>query len=346
MIQNDRILNVLAGKPVDRLPVWLMRQAGRYLPEYRALREEAGSFWALCKTPDLAAEAAMQPITRYDLDAAILFSDILTIPEAMGMNIDFIESKGPVFQNPLRNEQQINALPLADINHLGYVFDAVLKTKQRLNQKIPLIGFSGSPFTLACYMVEGQGSRDFLSLRRLLADRADLAHRLMEKLAQSIIQYLSAQIAAGVDLVMLFDTWGSILDKESYSLFSLAYLKKIVDAIKASYPDIPVLLYAKGAAAHCLSIAETKFDGISLDWTADLSHVRQTLADYPITLQGNLDPAILSCHSDVISHKVRQMIDAAGTRRYIANLGHGIPLDTPIEGVQHFIDAIRSYPLA
>ena len=345
MIQNDRLLRVLSGKAVDQTPVWLMRQAGRYLPEYRELREQAGSFWALCKTPDFAAEAAMQPIRRFDLDAAILFSDILTIPDAMGLDIQFIEKQGPVFSKPLHNQSDINALPQADMAKLAYVFDAIKTTKKRLDNQIPLIGFSGSPYTLACYMTEGQSSRDFLKIRRLIATDPTLARQLLEKISQSIIDYLTEQVKAGADILMIFDTWGGLLDPDSYLHFSLHYLKHIVDGVK-KVVDVPILLYAKGAHQHAVSIANARLDGIGIDWTADLASIRHMLSDNRICLQGNLDPALLAASKETIYDKVHQMMTSVDLSRHIANLGHGIYPDTPPEGVQHFVDAVRRFSSA
>jgi len=346
MIKNDRLLRVLHGESITPPPIWLMRQAGRYLPEYRALRQKAGSFWGLCKTPEYAAEAALQPIRRYNLDAAILFSDILTIPDALGLPVTFVEHVGPILQQPIQNAADIDILsPHHAIDALQYVSQAIRQTKNQLDNRIPLIGFSGSPWTLMCYMVEGQSSKDWRRVRSFLYEQPQLAHRLLDVLTETIIAYLRMQIHAGADVLMLFDTWGSVLTPQMYRDTSLISMEKIVTTLKATpdTADTPIIVYAKGAHQHLFDIVNAGFSGIGLDWTADLRQARLQLGNRPIALQGNLDPAVLSCTPSVIQREVKRILSETENTPYIFNLGHGIPPDICPDAIETIIHTVRQY---
>jgi uroporphyrinogen decarboxylase len=354
---NDRFLRACKREKTDRTPMWLMRQAGRYLPEYNETRSRAGSFLALAKNPTLATEVTLQPLDRYDLDAAILFSDILTIPDAMGLGLSFEAGEGPRFSNPLQSEEQILKLKVADMNQLKYVFDAVSEIRRALiqngKQRVPLIGFSGSPWTLACYMVEGRGSSDFQKTKSLLYKRPDLMKRILDMNVQSVTEYLQLQIDAGAQAVMLFDTWGGMLPWSVYQEFSLAPMKAIIQQIKAKNKDIPVLLFTKGGGVWLEEMGNSGADVLALDWTMSLAKARQTLLanGQKITLQGNLDPMILLSEPAAITSAVEKLFEELALTSpieqglspldgHIFNLGHGISQFTPPENVAALVDAV------
>lgn len=326
-LKNDRFLRALLRQSVDMTPVWMMRQAGRYLPEYRATRAEAGSFMDLCKSPELACEVTMQPLRRYPLDAAILFSDILTVPDAMGLGLYFEEGEGPKFERPVRDQAAIDALPIPDPEKsLGYVMDAVRTIRRELNGSVPLIGFSGSPWTLATYMVEGGSSKTFSLSKGMLFDQPQMMHSLLDKLADSVIAYLNAQIAAGAQAVMIFDTWGGSLSPQNYQDFSLQYMAKIVDGLtrEADGRKVPVVLFTKGGGQWLEQMADTGCDALGLDWTTDLSDARVRVGDR-VALQGNLDPCILYSSPDSIRKGVADVLASFGKGDgHVFNLGHGI----------------------
>lgn len=338
---NDRFLRALARQAVDCTPVWIMRQAGRYLPEYRKIRERAGDFLTLCKTPDLACEVSLQPMRRFDLDAAILFSDILTIPDAMGLGLTIEEGFGPRFERPIASIADIDALPLPDPDFdLRYVIDAVALTRRELDGRRPLIGFAGSPWTLATYMVEGQSSRDFAKIKRLAYESPEATHRLLEKLARAVSDYLIAQIHAGVDAVMVFDTWGGTLSTAAYLEFSLEYLRRIVSALPGGTPSI---VFTKGGGGWIEAIAEIGCTAVGLDWTIDIGNARQRIGDQ-VALQGNLDPAVMLASPATIEIEAKRVLDAYGPGNgHVFNLGHGITPAVPPEHVQQLIDTVHSY---
>jgi uroporphyrinogen decarboxylase len=337
---NNRLLLALNQQPVDATPVWIMRQAGRYLPEYRATRAKAGNFLSLCKTPELACEVTMQPLRRFNLDAAILFSDILTIPDAMGLGLYFVEGEGPQFQFPLSTAADIHQLPSIDPEReLSYVTQAVRLIKHELNNRLPLIGFSGSPWTLACYMMEGKSSKNFLKAKQCLKESPIIMHELLTKLSVAVADYLKAQIAAGVDVVMIFDTWGGMLG-EDYEEFSLRYMRKIVAELNAA---VPVVLFSKGANQHLELIAKTGCQGISVDWNIDLSEVRRRVGS-KVTLQGNMNPSILLESPEKIRAEVQRILQDYGDHPgHIFNLGHGITPDIPPENVAVLVDAVHEF---
>ena len=345
-IKNDRLLRALLKKPVDCTPIWLMRQAGRYLPEYRQIREKAGDFMSLCKTPELACEVTLQPLRRFSLDAAILFSDILTIPDAMGLGLHFVEGEGPVFDHPLRSEAAIQKLSVPDPqSELSYVMEAIQLIKHELADKVPLLGFSGSPWTLASYMVEGAGSKTFAQIKTLLYQRPDVLHQLLDKLAQAVTHYLNAQIVAGVDVVMLFDTWGGLLTTPQYEMFSLYYMKKILNGLKRQNNDqkIPVIVFTKGGGLWLEKIAEIECDAISLDWTINLSEAKARVGQ-KVALQGNLDPAALYASEKTLREAVKQVLEQYGVSTgHVFNLGHGVSPDVDPEKVAILVDAVHTF---
>ena len=342
--EESLFLRALMRKPVPRTPVWLMRQAGRYLPEYRKVREQAGDFLSLCKNPELACEVALQPLRRYSLDAAILFSDILTIPDAMGLGLYFAEGEGPGFHHPLRSEKAIADLPENGLlEKLSYVMDAVRLIRQEMPTDLPLIGFAGSPWTLACYMVEGKGSREFKHMLKLLYNQPQSAHVLLEKLTQTIVAYLAEQIKAGANALMIFDTWGGLLTPENYQFFSLNYMGKIVNQLKNQYPDTPIILFTKGGGQWLEAMTNTGCDALGLDWTCELRIARQRVG-YRVALQGNLDPAVLLANDEVVCQQVQKVLASFGHGNgHVFNLGHGITPDVPPERVRVMIDAIREF---
>jgi uroporphyrinogen decarboxylase len=339
-LKNDTLLRALAREPTPYTPVWLMRQAGRYLPEYNATRARAGSFLKLAKTPALAAEVTVQPLERFALDAAIVFSDILTVPDAMGLGLGFAEGEGPRFERPLREERDILRLCVPDpATELRYVLDAVRESKQAIGGRVPLIGFSGSPFTLACYMVEGSGSEDWRSLKSLRHARPDLLHRILEINARAVADYLSAQVEAGADVVMVFDTWGGILAHDDYETFSLAYSRQVLSSVR----KVPSILFTKGGNPWLGAMMKSGASAVGLDWTCDPRAAREIAAGR-IALQGNLDPAALFAPPERVREAARKVIDAFGVAPgHVFNLGHGIQPRTPVESVAALVDEVRAY---
>jgi uroporphyrinogen decarboxylase len=338
---NDRFLRALARQPVDCTPIWIMRQAGRYLPEYRATRQRAGDFLTLCKTPELACEVSLQPLARYALDAAIVFSDILTIPDAMGLGLTLEEGVGPRFLRPLADKADIERLPSLDPHtELRYVIDTVSMLKGELAGRVPLIGFAGSPWTLATYMVEGESSREFTRVKRLVYEQPALAHTLLAKLTRAVTDYLAAQIAAGADVVMLFDTWGGALPHQSYHEFSLAYMQQIVAALPAATPTI---VFTKGGGIWLESIAASGCSAIGLDWTVDLGAARRRVGAR-VALQGNLDPALMLTTPEAIVEHAKQALDSFGAGSgHIFNLGHGVTPAVPPDHVAVLVDTVHEY---
>jgi len=326
-LKNDRLIKALLRQPVDRTPVWIMRQAGRYLPEYRATRAKAGDFLTLCKTPELACEVTMQPLDRFPLDAAILFSDILTIPDAMGLGLYFTEGEGPRFKHTIKSEQDIKQLGIPDPNQdLRYVMDAVSLIRQELDGRVPLIGFSGSPWTLATYMVEGGSTKVFSNTKAMMFDRPDLMHQLLDKISQSVCSYVNAQIEAGAQAIMIFDTWGGALNTQNYLEFSLRYMQKIVENITREFDGqkIPVTLFTKGGAQWIEAIADTGCDAVGLDWTIEIGEARRRVGDR-VALQGNMDPCVLYASPDRIKQEVAHILHSFGEGNgHVFNLGHGI----------------------
>lgn len=342
MITNTRLLQALAQEPLDRPPVWLMRQAGRYLPEYRLLRSQAGSFMALCKNPALACEVTLQPLARFDLDAAIIFSDILTIPDAMGLGLSFVENEGPQFERPIRTEQDIDRLPILESGDLAYVMQAITATKTALKGRVPLIGFSGSPWTVATYMVEGHSTRHFAIIKKMLYTAPPLLHRLLDKVTNSTIAYLKGQIMAGADALMIFDTWGGVLSHPAYRQFSLAYMHKMVTALRIDHPTIPVTLFTKGGGLWLEDMAATGCQAIGLDWSVDLSNARNRVGSM-VALQGNLDPLILLAGPEATKQEtMRLLTECDSFPGHIFNLGHGLVPETPLESVQALIETIQN----
>jgi uroporphyrinogen decarboxylase len=336
-------LNALAKKPTSRTPIWVMRQAGRYLPEYRATRKQAGSFMDLCKNPELACEVTMQPLRRYDLDAAILFSDILTIPDAMGLGLYFSEGEGPKFKNPIENIKDIEKLSSNVNDDLGYVFDAVSTIKKALGGKAPLIGFSGSPWTLATYMIEGGSSKNFHTSKKMLFNEPNSLHLLLDTLADSVINYLNQQVLSGADSVMIFDTWGGVLSRDNYLDFSLKYMQKIVKQLKELHPNIPITLFSKNGGKHLESIADSGCDGVGIDWTVELSDVQQQIGD-KVCIQGNLDPAILAASPEVIEREVKKVLEQfKGDTGHIFNLGHGITPEIEPEKMSVLVEVVHNF---
>jgi len=347
-LKNDTLLRALLCQPTEYTPVWLMRQAGRYLPEYNATRAKAGSFLALAKSPALATEVTLQPLERFPLDAAIIFSDILTIPDAMGLGLAFAEGEGPRFERPLRDESAIRALAAPDLSKLQYVFDALRESRKALAGRVPLIGFSGSPFTLACYMVEGAGSSDWRALKTLLYSRPDLLHRVLEVNARAVTGYLNAQIEAGAQVVMLFDTWGGILGNRDYETFSLAYSRKVIAGLTKERDGarVPSILFTKGGNPWLADMLASGCDAVGVDWTSDPREARR-LAAGRIALQGNLDPAALFAPANSVREAARRVVDAFGVAPgHVFNLGHGIVQHTPIDSVSALVDEVRTYSRA
>ena len=343
-LKNDRFLRALLREPVDMTPVWMMRQAGRYLPEYRATREKAGSFMDLCKNPELACEVTLQPLDRFPLDAAILFSDILTIPDAMGLGLYFTEGEGPRFERPVRVAAAIRALGVPDPEQdLGYVVDAVRTIRRELAGRVPLIGFSGSPWTLATYMVEGGSTKTFARSKGMMYDEPGLMHELLAKLADAVILYLNAQIAAGAQAVMIFDTWGGTLTPRDYRSFSLAYMQRIVEGLtrEADGRRVPVILFTKGGGQWLEWMADTGSDALGLDWTLDIGDARARVGRR-VALQGNLDPCTLYASPDAIRRAVGEILASYGAGSgHVFNLGHGIHPAIPPEHAAAMIDAVH-----
>ena len=344
-LKNDAFLRALQRQPTPYTPVWIMRQAGRYLPEYNATRKRAGSFLGLAKNPDSATEVTLQPLARFPLDAAILFSDILTVPDAMGLGLYFAEGEGPKFERPLRDEAAIKKLAVPDIGtNLRYVTDAVTQIRRALDGRVPLIGFSGSPYTLACYMIEGGGSADFRRIKTLLYDRPDLLHHILDINAQSVIAYLNAQIEAGAQAVMIFDTWGGSLSAAAYQEFSLAYLQRIIAGLTKSRDGlrVPNIVFTKGGGLWLEDIAATGCDAVGLDWTCDIGTARARVGG-KVALQGNLDPMTLFAEPEAIRTQVGQVLASYGPGSgHVFNLGHGISQFTNPEHVAALVDAVHT----
>jgi len=343
-LKNDRLLRALLRQPVDATPVWMMRQAGRYLPEYRATRERAGSFMKLCSTPELACEVTLQPLDRFALDAAILFSDILTVPDAMGLGLYFVEGEGPRFERPLRSAAEIEALGVPDPEEeLGYVMAAVRMIRRELAGRVPLIGFSGSPWTLATYMVEGGASKEFSRVKGMMFDNPRALHTLLDVTARAVTEYLNAQISAGAQAVMVFDTWGGVLTPRDYREFSLRYMERIVAGLirERDGRRVPVILFTKGGGAWLEAIAETGCDALGVDWTVDIGEARARVGAR-VALQGNMDPCVLYASQQRIHAEVDQILESFGAGPgHVFNLGHGIHPHVDPERVSAFIDAVH-----
>jgi uroporphyrinogen decarboxylase len=343
-LKNDRFLRALSRQPVDRTPIWIMRQAGRYLPEYRATREKAGDFMTLCSTPDLACEVTLQPLDRFDLDAAILFSDILTVPDAMGLGLYFEEGEGPKFKTPIRTADQIKQLPIPDPeDELGYVMDAVRTIRRELDGRVPLIGFSGSPWTLATYMIEGGSSKTFAQSKTMCFNDPALAHQLLAKISDSVVAYLNAQVAAGAQALMIFDTWGGSLSPQMYREFSLRYMSDIVARLTREHEGrkVPVILFTKGGGQWLSDMADSGCDGLGLDWTTDIALARQQVGDR-VALQGNMDPTTLNASPEIIRQEAGKILQAYGNGSgHIFNLGHGITPEINPEHVAALVEAVH-----
>ena len=348
---NDTLLRALRRQPTEYTPIWLMRQAGRYLQEYNETRRRAGSFLALAKSPELATEVTLQPVDRFALDAAILFSDILTVPDAMGLGLRFTDGEGPTFERPVRTEADVMALAAPDPEQeLGYVLDAVRSIRRALRNRMPLIGFSGSPWTLACYMIEGGGSDDFRTVKTMLYARPDLMHRVLEVNARAVADYLNAQIRAGAQAVMLFDTWGGVLTDRAFREFSLAYMARVVRQLDREHDGEPVpsIVFTKGGGGWLEAIADCGCDAVGLDWTQDLGQARARIGDR-CALQGNLDPAVLLAPEAVVRSEARRVLESFGPPRggdgtvggHVFNLGHGISRFTPVEAVAALVGAVH-----
>ncbi len=345
-LKNDRLLRALSGKSVDVTPVWMMRQAGRYLPEYRATRKKAGDFMSLCQSPELACEVALQPLRRYRFDAAILFSDILTIPDAMGQGLYFEAGEGPRFKKVIQSRADIESLQkISAIDDLGYVMNAVTLIRKELNGSVPLIGFSGSPWTLATYMIEGGGSKDFSRAKTFMYNDPAAMHLLLEKLTETVIDYLNSQIRAGAQAVQIFDTWGGVLNTPGYFAFSLKYMKQIVSKLIKQYDnrDVPVILFTKNGGQWLSQIADTGAHAIGIDWTIEIGAAKK-LVGSKCALQGNMDPAILHSSPKVIREEVRRILSDFGNENgHIFNLGHGITPGVDPDNVTVFVDSVHEF---
>jgi uroporphyrinogen decarboxylase len=349
-LQNDVFLRALLREPVPYTPVWLMRQAGRYLPEYNATREKAGSFLGLAQDPAYAAQVTLQPLARYPLDAAILFSDILTVPHAMGLGLDFRAGEGPHFAHPVRTEADVAALAPPDLDRLRYVFDAVALIRRELDGRVPLIGFAGSPWTIACYMVEGKGSDDYRLIKGMLYGRPDLMHRILRVNTQATTQYLNAQIAAGAQAVMLFDSWGGVLADRQFQEYSLAYSRQVIAGLTREREGrkVPVIVFTKGGGAWLEDIAACGADAVGLDWTVNLRQARSRVRD-TVALQGNLDPMALFGGASAIRAEARHVIEdfgPVGKGGHVFNLGHGISQFTPPDAVAELVEEVHAYSRA
>jgi uroporphyrinogen decarboxylase len=351
-LQNDTFLRACLREPTEYTPIWLMRQAGRYLPEYNATRARAGSFMGLATNADYATEVTLQPLERFPLDAAILFSDILTVPDAMGLGLSFAAGEGPRFAHPLRDEAAVHALAVPPMDKLRYVFDAVASIRRALKGRVPLIGFSGSPWTLACYMVEGAGSDDYRQVKSMLYARPDLMHRILEVNADAVAAYLNAQIDAGAQAVMVFDSWGGVLEHRAFERFSLAYTRRVLAQLKREHDGrrVPAIVFTKGGGLWLEAIAAAGADAVGLDWTCDLGAARRRVDD-AVALQGNLDPMVLFAPPEAIAAEARAVLDAFGPQRradgrcggHIFNLGHGISQFTPPEAVKVLVDTVHAH---
>lgn len=343
-LKNDTFLRALMREPVDYTPIWIMRQAGRYLPEYRETRAKAGSFMDLCRNADLACEVTLQPLERFDLDAAILFSDILTIPDAMGLGLYFETGEGPRFERPIQSEADIDALPIPNPNdELEYVMNAVRTIRGELNGRVPLIGFSGSPWTLATYMIEGGSSKEFAKTKAMMYDQPEVLHKLLDKLAQSVITYLNGQIAAGAQAVQIFDSWGGALSDEAYREFSLNYMQQIVNGLtkEADGRKVPAILFTKGGGLWLERMAATGADALGLDWTINIGDARKRVGSQ-VALQGNLDPSVLYAQPTRIREEAKKVLDAFGEGSgHVFNLGHGIHQHINPDHVRALVDSVH-----
>ena len=338
-IKNDLILRALRGETTERTPVWMMRQAGRYLPEYMVLREKYG-FFERCQTPELACAITLQPVDIIGVDAAILFSDILVVPQAMGLEVQLIESKGPILPDPIKTKNDLDRIRVADVNEtLHYVFDAIKLIKRELNGRVPLIGFAGAPWTLLCYMVQGKGSKTFDEAKAFCYTQPELAHEFLQMITDTTIAYLRGQAKAGADLLQVFDSWGGLLSPGDFENLSLKYIRQIVHALK---DDIPVIIFAKGAWHSLESMAATGAHGLGIDWCI-APQMARSMAGNNITLQGNFDPAKLLSPIPVLKQEVTDMLNAFGPGRYIANLGHGILPNVPVDHAKAFVDTVKNH---
>ena len=337
-LKNDLLLRAAKGERTERTPVWVMRQAGRILKEYREVRSRLSGFIELVQTPDLAAEVTIQPVDILGVDAAIIFSDILVIPEAMGLPYTMEEGKGPFFPDTVKTEKDLQKIRVADADSLGYVVEAIKVTKRELNNRVPLIGFAGAPWTIFCYMVEGKGSKTFSVARKLLYTNPEFSHQLLSKITESTITYLKSQIKAGANIVQVFDSWAGILPNGQYEEFALKYISRITDAIS----EVPVIVFAKGAYGARASIGKTSCDVVGLDWNMDIKESRNLVGSQK-TLQGNLDPATLYADFETVKSETRKMIDQFGPDKHIANLGHGVYPDIEADKVKCYIDEVKEY---
>lgn len=337
-LQNDLLLRAAKGEKTERTPVWLMRQAGRILPEYRAVRSKMGGFKELVKSPEFACEVTIQPVDILGVDAAIIFSDILVIPEAMGLDYQMVEAKGPWFEEVVKNQQDIDKLKIAQVEDLNYVLDAIKLTKTNLNNRVPLIGFAGAPWTIFAYMVEGSGSKTFSKAKKFLYTQPQAAHALLEKITQSTINYLKAQVVAGADLIQLFDSWAGSLSPAQYKEFAMPYISKICDAIN----EVPVTVFAKGAFFALEDLGKINCQTVGLDWNMDAHFSRQLVGNNK-TLQGNMDPCLLYADFKTIESETKKMLQAFGNTRHIANLGHGLYPDLEKDKVKCFVDTVKEY---
>ena len=343
--RNDTLLRALLRKPTPYTPIWIMRQAGRYLPEYNQTRARAGSFLDLCRNPNLATEVTLQPLSRFPLDAAIVFSDILTIPDAMGLGLYFADGEGPRFERPVRDEQQIRSLAVPDpATHLRYVLDTVTQVRKALHDEVPLIGFSGSPFTLACYMIEGRGGTDFATVKQLLYCRPSLLHELLTLNAAAVTAYLNAQIEHGAQAVMVFDTWGGILSAAAYEEFSLAYMQQVIAGLRREHGGerVPCIVFTKGGGIWLERIAAAGCDAVGLDWTIDIGAARSRIGAR-VALQGNMDPAILLSTPDAVHEHAAAILRSFGSGSgHVFNLGHGVSQFTPPQNVEALVAAVHA----
>ena len=343
-MQNDTLLRALLREPTPYTPIWVMRQAGRYLPEYNATRKRAGSFLKLAQTPELACEVTLQPLERFALDAAIIFSDILTVPDAMGLGLHFVEGEGPRFERPVQDEAAVARLAVPDLAKLRYVFDALALTRKSLAGRVPLIGFAGSPYTLACYMIEGGGSDDFRRVKTMLYARPDLLHRILAVNADAVTAYLNAQVDAGAQALMIFDTWGGALADAAYREFSLAYSKRVLAGLErtAQGRTVPRILFTKGGGGWLEEMADSGADALGIDWQTPLGQARRRVGDR-VALQGNMDPMALFAPPEAIQREAARILDAFGPGPgHVFNLGHGISQHTPPESVQALVEAVHA----
>lgn len=338
-LKNDLLLRALRGEDVERVPVWMMRQAGRYLPEYIKIREKYG-FFERCQTPALAAEITIQPVDIVGVDAAILFSDILVVPQAMGLEVQLVESKGPFLPDPIKTQNDLNRIRVPEIQEtLGYVMEAIKLIKQQLNGRVPLIGFAGAPWTILCYMVQGKGSKTFDEAKAFCYTQPQLAHQLLQMITDTTIAYLSAQIEAGADTVQIFDSWGGLLSPADFEVFSLQYIRQIVAAVK---DKVPTIIFAKGAWHSLEAMSQTGAAGLGIDWCITAPMARQ-LAGHHIALQGNFDPAKLLSPIPTIVKETEEMLLAFGKKNYVANLGHGILPNVPVDHAKAFVNTVKNF---